>query len=505
MRKKIIIVSVVFSLAIAIFVYATTGIDESNSNLPEKHNLPITPSPPTVNAKMSVDADTRSIKILKSHLVGKIESGMVDPSRITYLKLPEISLEQWLKSTLVDAPLEWKEGGCAEYDSNVEENSEHCVSYLITVRTTNWRCPEINLNFSVQPDGVVYFLNDGSVVNDFGTNGYMQQIGDLEKSLSEVKAKTTPNRPSILPAPSLNGMTDSDMIAHAQALDVHILDSSLPSERLDKWLERSAHWPMQWFQASAFEEYRPRCEPKRIILRAYPALIVDPENKRPPADIMIDIGSWERGIEGTPKLAIYFQEPSDSEYGTTAVKDLNMLQKKFDNWNTSLLTLKPTPPIAPPFPKVPVVQNMSKLGDFSRIQSPSGEHCYGLEINLWKYGERIFGTLYDFDGQCADSQAPTYTIQDVKYDPVTESFEFVSYGVHQYKFVGKLEQNIISGKFLGLYPEEEVKLKRSKNNDDELLLDSNKNVEAWCKDYAPNVRYGIEKEFKELCKSLGIH
>jgi hypothetical protein len=48
-----------------------------------------------------------------------------------------------------------------------------------------------------------------------------------------------------------------------------------------------------------------------------------------------------------------------------------------------------------------------------------------------------------------------------------------------------------------------VKLKRDKNNK-EPIPDSDKNVEVWCKDYAPKIRYVVEEELKELCKSLGV-
>jgi len=429
---------------------------------------------------------------------------MVDSTRFIYRKLPEIPLEKWLVSIMGDTPLEWESGDCAAYDSNVEDNDKHCTLFSVTVRTPKWRCPEINLSFGVETDGAVYFLNDNSIVNDFGTQEGMQETGELKEALDKVKAKTTPNRPASLPAASLKAMSDNDMIRHVQALDVHSLDSSLPSERFDKWLARTARWSLQWWQASALEGYDARCEPKRLVIRVYPAYIHDPENRRPPADIMVDIGSWERGIEGEPKLAIYFEGPGDSGASSTSVKNLAALQKKFDEWNAALLTRKPIAPkpIAPIPTKAPVVQNMTKLGSYGRVISTPGWHCYGHKLSLWKYGERVFGTLYDLDGQCADSRAPTYTIRDVKYDATTGKLEFWSYGTPGYKFVGKMDQNMVSGEFLGMY-EEEVKLKGS-NDVGNLLNDSDKNVEIWCKEYVPEIRYGVEKEFTELCKSLGV-
>lgn len=505
---KVIIGCIVILLGIAgIVYYETTATGKSNESLPNNRNQSLIASPPpvvsspspVVDTKVKKDENENAIVFLKHYPVSQIKSGMVDSTSFVYRELPQIPLEEWLKSIMTDTPLEWESDDCAEYDSDVEDNNKHCVSFLVTVRTPKWRCPEINLSFDVKPDGEAYFLNDNSSVNDFGATGGMQQIADIERTLAEVKAKTTPNRPSILPAASLKSMTDNDMIKHVQALDVHSLDPSLPSERFDKWLERSARWSLQWWQASALEEYHPRCEPKRLVIRVYPASIADPENRRPPADIMVDIGSWEGGIEGEPKLAIYFKDPGNRSASISSINNLSSLQKKFDEWNAALLTRKPIAPIPA---KVPVVQNMTKLGDYSRIKSTPGWHCYGIELSLWKYGERVIGTLYDPDGQCADSQAPTYMIRDVKYDSTTGKFEFWSYGTPGYKFVGKMDRDIIGGKFLGMYDDEEVKLKRSK--DDKPLLDSDKNVETWCKDYAPNLRYVVENELKELCKSLGV-
>jgi hypothetical protein len=481
-------------------------------------------STPLTNVKESKDKTKSVIDILKSYPVNKIKSGMVDSTKFVYHKLPQIPLEKWLGSITSDSPLEWKENDCAAYDSNVDDNDKHCASFLVTVRTPQWHCPEIYLSFSVETDGTVYFLNDNSGVNDFGAKGSMQQIADLEKTLAEVKAKTTPDRPSSLPAASLKAMSDNDMIMHVRALDVHSLDPSLPSERFDKWFERTARWPLQWGQDSAFNEYNSRCEPKRLLIRVFPVYASDPGNRRPPAFIWVDIGSWERGIEGEPKLNIYFKDSGDDVMGATStvVKNLSSLQKKFDEWNASLkksdewnaslmarksmmpfLVQAPTYPQGTTPAKAPIKQNMNKIGNYSRIKSTPSGHCYGIELSLWKHDEHVFGTLYDLDGQCADSRAPTYVIRDAKYDPATGMLEFWSYGTPGYKFVGKMDQKMVSGNFVGMYDDEEVKLKRSKDNK-EPIPDSDKNVEVWCKDYAPKIRYVVEEELKELCKSLGV-
>jgi len=468
---------------------ATAGaIADSNSN-----------SPPLGKASDVQAEDV--INILKTYPVNKIESGMVDSTKFVYTKLPPVPFEKWLASITHNAPLEWKEDGCAAYDSDIDENDEHCASFSVNVRTPKLHCPEVDLSFAVETDGSVYFLNDNSVVNDFGAKGYLQQIADLGKTLAEVNAKTAPDRPATLPAPSIKAMSDSDMIQYVQALDVHSLDPTLPPERFDRWLEAATRWRMDWRQASAIEDYHSRCEPKRLVIRVYAAYGYDPENSRPPVDILIDIGSWERGIEGVPKLSIYFKGTDDPDALTSTVTNLSTLKMKINDWNTKLLSRKPVKPTPP---KAPVVQNMSKFGFFSRIQSTHGWHCYGYKLGLWKHGEKIFGTFYELDGQCADSTAPTNIVRDVNFDPKTGKLEFWTYGKPGYKFVGKMDQNTVIGEFPGMPYTEEVKLKRSEEHD-AAIPDSDKNIEVWCNDYAPKVRNIVETELKELCKALGVH
>ena len=62
---------------------------------------------------------------------------------------------------------------------------------------------------------------------------------------------------------------------------------------------------------------------------------------------------------------------------------------------------------------------------------------------------------------------------------------------------------MVTGKFLGMYEQDEVKLKRSKDRD-EPTPDSDMNVEIWCKVYAPNIRNIVKDELKALCKSMGV-
>lgn len=417
------------------------------------------------------------VDFLKSYPVSKIKPGTTDPSLPRH-NLPEIPFEKWLGSVVGDSPLEWQGGDCAEY---ADDDDGYCVSFLVTVSTPQWRCPSVELRFAVGKDATVYFIHDGGNVNDFGAGGSLEQLADLERIFMEVKAKTAPNRPSSLPAASLKAMTKADIIERVRALDVHRLDTSLPSERFDKWLERTARWPLQWWNGDIYE----RCGPNALVVRATPAGIHDPERRMPPFDIYVDIGSWERGIEGEPKLTIYFKGPSDSGASSTPVKNFPALQKKFDEWSAALLTRKPI---------VPVVQNMISIGRFDQVRSSPTGHCYGHSLDLWKHGERLFGLHHRHEGLCGDP--PCSAIQELKFDPKTGDLEFLSsLPGEKYKFAGRIEQD----KIVGVFDTESVSLKRKREYP--TSQDSERNVAAWCVFWSQISRCnGV----KALCNSMGV-
>ena len=436
------------------------------------------------------------IDFLKAYPVSKIRPGLSD---VPHHKLPEIPLEKWLESVMVDTPLEWKGGDCAAHDSDVDG----CVSFLVAVNTPKGHCPSVGLRFVVSKDAEVYLMYDGSVVNAFGASGSLEQLADLKRIL--IEAKAGPVRPSSLDINRLRARKGADIILYARGLDVHRLDPSLPAERFDQWVGRIVDWPLQW---SASDVAHP-CSSNKLDIYVLPVLV---EGKfSPPFSITVKLGSWEEEIKGEPKLVIAFYGKYDGTSFGGETKNLSALKNKIDAWKVEPKPVALPNPVVPAYkpkgpvykPTLPVVQNMTKLGVFSRMRSTPTWHCYGHTLSLWKYGERVFGTLYDPDGQCADSRAPTYVVRDVSYDSKTGTLEFWSYGTPGNKFVGKIDQDVVIGKFLGMYEQETVKLKRS-NDSSGPLLDSDINIEAWCKVYAPQIRYVVEKELEVLCKSMGV-
>lgn len=416
--------------------------------------------------KRKEDRTGNVIDFLKSYPVSKIDTN-----------LPEIPFEKWLKSVIGDTPLEWKENGCAEHDPDIDE----CISFSVTVRTPEGRCPSVELSFAVAKDVSAYFLDDGG-------------LAKLEKSLSEVKSKKATNR-----------MSGKDMIEYVRALDVHRLDPSLPSERFDKWIERNARWPVQWWDQDLYSNLYLPCELKRLMVRVTPAGRHDPEARTTPFGIYVDIGTWGRGIEGEPKLvSITFLDPKHwGEYtrsyqdSQTHEKNLSALQKKFDEWSAALLTRKP---------RLAVVKNMTTIGFFNRVKSTATGHCSGHSLDLWQYGDRTFGLHHRHDGLCGDP--PCSALQELKFDPKTGDLEFLtSLRGEKYKFVGKIDQDVVVGSFSISFSDgrfssehnETVRLKRDEGRSS--YPENERNVSVWCKSYTSLARCsGVN----ELCKSMGV-
>ncbi|HLD63516.1 MAG TPA: hypothetical protein VI913_01335, partial [Candidatus Peribacteraceae bacterium] len=475
---KTIVGCVVILLSMLGTLSEATATDESKASLSKKHSL---------SSIVNVKNKEKLIEFLKFYPANKIQPGIIN---VPLHGLPEIPLEKWLKSVTGNAPLEWTGGECASYDSNNDDNEEHCVSLLVEVNTQKDRCPSTELRFIIDQDAKVYLMYEGSEVNDFCAHGGLEQLADLEKVLGEAKAKTVPIRPSNSSIDRLRARKGADIAHFAAGLDVHRFDPALPSERFDKWLERTAGWPFQWM---IYPSYFHHCSFTPLAVYVRP--VVDAERQSPPVYISMELGSWEEESKGEPKLHLYSvgTDPGSENEKLDPVENLSALKKIIDAWKAApkrispkAIALKQVVPTKKP--TAPVEQNMAPLGGFSRIWSTPTGHCYGHILSLWKYRERVFGTHHDIGGQCADSREPTYIIRDVNFDPQTGKIEFWSYGIPGYKFVGKVDQNMVTGEFLGMHEEEGVKLKRSKERN-KIIPDSDKNVEVWCKYYAPTIRY----------------
>ena len=258
----------------------------------ESNVLPVEGS--SLSSILNVDESGKVVDFIKSYPVSKIQPGL---TTVPHHTLPEIPLEKWLTSVMGGATLKWEGGDCAAHDSDNDDNDEHCVSYLVAANTPKERCPSMELKFIVNQDAKVHLMYEGSEVNDFGARGGLEQLADLEKVLSNVKAKRVPNRPSSQTIGKLRARKGTDIALYAAGLDVHRFDPSLPPERFDKWLERSTGWTFQWMSYPAYFHH---CSFTPLEVYARP--IVDAEKQSPPVSISMNLGTWEEEIKGEPKL-----------------------------------------------------------------------------------------------------------------------------------------------------------------------------------------------------------
>lgn len=439
--------------------------------------------------------ESELIAYVKSYPVNKIE---INPdfagSSPTRPVLPKILFERWLLSVFGETSLEWVANGCNEYNDNGE-----CIFQEVSVKTQAGRCPSVYLKLTVEKTAknvalgrAVRFIYDGTFnVNDFETNHSLSHLADLEETIREAKAKAAPIRPSSLTLNRLRARKGADIALYVSGLDVRRFDPSLPSERFDKWIGRNTNWLYRW-ETSKVYTY---CGFNRLEVGAFP--IVNAAGEYPPISITVKLGLWERELEGEPKLNLGSIE-RDAETGRSmyaAVENLSTLKNKIDAWKASLLSRKANA-------KVPVMQDITMIGSFNQVSATPTGHCYGHSLDLWRYGDRTFGLHHLHGGLCGDP--PCSALQELKLDPKTGNLEFLSVlsNSEKYKFVGKIERDVVAGNISyvgsGELADEAVELKRDPSRPDGAY---NRNIVAWCKFYEPIGRCGgVEK----LCASMGI-
>jgi hypothetical protein len=62
------------------------------------------------------------------------------------------------------------------------------------------------------------------------------------------------------------------------------------------------------------------------------------------------------------------------------------------------------------------------IGDYSSIESATGEHCKGYSVTLWKYKASLIGFIHHHRGLCGDP--PMGLMEDTSYSTSTGSLSF---------------------------------------------------------------------------------
>ena len=84
------------------------------------------------------------------------------------------------------------------------------------------------------------------------------------------------------------------------------------------------------------------------------------------------------------------------------------------------------------------------LGSYEKVESSTGEHCYGYTVDIWKQNSNPFGLFHYHNGLCGDP--PCGVLDAVSYDAQKGDFHFVvKTRLSTFQFSGKLTPQSLSG------------------------------------------------------------
>ncbi|MHB9100628.1 MAG: hypothetical protein ACYC2E_03830 [Sulfuricella sp.] len=84
------------------------------------------------------------------------------------------------------------------------------------------------------------------------------------------------------------------------------------------------------------------------------------------------------------------------------------------------------------------------IGSYEKVESSTGEHCYGYSIDIWKQNGQPFGLLHYHTGLCGDP--PCGVLEAVNYDAKNGKLSFnVETRLSKFRFSGKLTRDSLTG------------------------------------------------------------
>ena len=69
-------------------------------------------------------------------------------------------------------------------------------------------------------------------------------------------------------------------------------------------------------------------------------------------------------------------------------------------------------------------ESVKFFGDYSHVESSTGEHCDGYSVTLWKHKDSLIGFIDHHRGLCGDP--PTGILEEVSYTASTGSLSFTA-------------------------------------------------------------------------------
>lgn len=84
------------------------------------------------------------------------------------------------------------------------------------------------------------------------------------------------------------------------------------------------------------------------------------------------------------------------------------------------------------------------IGSYEKVESSTGEHCYGYSVDIWKHERQLFGLFHYHTGLCGDP--PCGVLEDVSYDAKNGNLKFnVATRLSKFQFLGTLTHGLLSG------------------------------------------------------------
>ncbi len=124
------------------------------------------------------------------------------------------------------------------------------------------------------------------------------------------------------------------------------------------------------------------------------------------------------------------------------------------------------------------------IGSYEKVESSTGEHCYGYSVDIWKHNNQLFGLFHYHTGLCGDP--PCGVLDVARYDVRSGKLKFnVATRLSNFQFLGTLTRDSLSGSLQEspsgqtLWTNESVVLPRKGTQQDDKFYEMTRSVSEW--------------------------
>jgi len=145
------------------------------------------------------------------------------------------------------------------------------------------------------------------------------------------------------------------------------------------------------------------------------------------------------------------------------------------------------------------------VGSYEKVESSTGEHCYGYSVDIWKHDNQLFGLFHYHTGLCGDP--PCGVVEVIRYDANKNNLKFnVTTRLSKFKFSGTLTREVLTGSLqesLGgnaSWKTDIVKLPRKGTRRDDEFYEMTRSLSQWHERYDSYGRCMGVREYMKLSK-----